>query len=118
MLSIYYASKLIIGFGYAGSDTSKTVLKGRDFEIPLTGTPYLTSYNKDLAKHFKEGEEILFFRTKEEALQIIRNYENKDDELSTIGGNGKLRALSDHQWQQRWLKVLNYINLELRRSLN
>ena len=118
MLSIYYSSKLIIGFGYAGNNTSKTVLKGRDFEIPLTGIPYLTSYNEELANHFKEGEEMLFFRTKEEALQIIRNYENKDDELSTIGENGKLRALSDHQWQQRWLKVLNYINLELKRSLN
>jgi len=107
MLNIYSSSLITLGFGYVGNSSKKTGLKGRDFEIPLTGTAYLTTYNPELAKCFAEGEEILFYRNKQELKNIILRYLKSPERLLEIGRKGRERALKDHLWSDRWEKVLN-----------
>ena len=112
MLDIYSSSFVVLGFGYTGTNLNptKTALKGRDFEIPFTGTAYLTSFNKDLADHFNENEEILFYRSKEDALKLLQSYMYTPERLISIGENGKQKALANHQWEDRWKFILKYIH--------
>jgi len=112
MLDIYSSSFVVLGFGYTGTsyNPTKTALKGRDFEIPFTGTAYLTSFNKDLADHFTENEEMLFYRSKEDALKLLQSYMDTPEKLISIGENGKQKALANHQWEDRWKFILKYIH--------
>jgi len=116
MLDIYSSSFVVLGFGYTGTNhnPTKTALKGRDFEIPFTGTAYLTSFNKDLADHFNGGEEMLFYRSKEDALKILQSYMKTPERLISIGENGKQKALANHQWEERWKSVFEHLHSSIR----
>lgn len=107
MLGIYMDSLLTLGFGYVGGGTEVICLKGRDFEIPLTGTAYLTTYNKHLAEFFVEDEEILFYRDKRDLLEKIDYYTNHPDQAIKIGLAGRNRALREHTWDKRWRSVID-----------
>lgn len=106
MLEIYAASHIILGFGFTGHSRRKTAVKGRDFEIPLTGTPYLTSYNSILASLFTEGEEILFYRNQEDLLNLLKYLRQNRSQLNHIGSTGCSRALEHQTWQHRWHRAL------------
>ena len=106
MLNIYKASLLTLGFGYIGN-TNIIKLKGRDFEIPLTGTAYLTTYNPELSKYFIQDTEILFYKNKVELLKKIRFYLQNPEKAMSIGLSGRERALKEHTWTMRWRELLN-----------
>lgn len=115
MLEIYAASHIILGFGFTGHSRRKTAVKGRDFEIPLTGIPYLTTWNPVLAQHFREGKEIMFFRDPDHLLNILRQSAEQIDEFARIGRAGQRRALMQHQWRHRWSQALSatFVSLDL-----
>ena len=109
MLTIYAASHIILGFGYTGHSRRKTAVKGRDFEIPLTGTAYLTTRDPVLSQYFREGEEILFYRNPDELVNMLRQYAERTDELARIGQAGQRRALAGHGWSHRWSQALGLL---------
>lgn len=106
MLKIYSRSLITLGFGYVGSSRTETGLKGRDFEIPLTGCAYMTTYNQQLAACFKDGEEILFYHNKRDFIEKISYYLERPEALLEIGRRGRERALSSHLWSSRWSALL------------
>jgi len=108
MITIFRNSLLVLGSGIHG--TSRGIsLKGRDFEIPLTGTAYITTDNPVLRNYFVPSQEIVFYKTKEELLDTIRYYRENQDEAIAIGKAGQKRALSEHTWEHRWREVLTLI---------
>ena len=113
MLEIYAASHVILGFGFTGNSRRKTAVKGRDFEIPLTGTPYLTSWNPLLAQHFREGEEILYYRDRSDLVRILHQWRDYPETLASIGQAGQRRARAEHDWAQRWHQVLDRLQQSL-----
>jgi hypothetical protein len=68
MKEIYARSVINMGFGYTGGSSS-VVLKGRDFEVPVSGGLYLTSYNAEMEKYFTPGKEIEFYHDETELLR-------------------------------------------------
>lgn len=112
MLAIYKNSLVTLGFGYVGNGTKVLGLKGRDFEIPLTGTAYLTTYNKNLSEFFEEDKEILFYRNKQDLLEKIQYYISRPDQAIKIGLAGRERALSDHTWDKRWKTIIDLCTYE------
>jgi spore maturation protein CgeB len=83
-----------------------TNVKGRDFEIPgCGGGVYLTSFNPDLAGHFVVGEEILCYRTNDEAVELIRWYGKRPEVAFEIARKARQRCLREHRWLHRYLKV-------------
>lgn len=113
MLEIYAASHVILGFGFTGNSRRKTAVKGRDFEIPLTGTPYLTSWNPLLAQHFHEGDEVLFYRDRSDLVRILHQWRDYPETLASIGQAGQRRARAEHDWAQRWHQVLDRLQQSL-----
>ncbi len=108
MLDIYHDSLLTLGFGFMGK-AENVSLKGRDFEVPMTGTAYITSSNEDLAKYFVEGKEIIFYKDENDLLDKIRFYLINPGKAVEIGLNARIRSLREHTWEKRWLKVLDII---------
>jgi hypothetical protein len=106
MLAIFQKSLIVLGFGFVGS-RRMVRLKGRDFEVPMTGATYLTTYNKELSRYFIKGKEILFYNNKPEALNIIKHCLANKNITVSIGQAGEDKSLKFHTWEKRWQEVLN-----------
>lgn len=80
----------------------------RCFEIPITGTMMLAPYNDDLASLFREGEEIVFYRSKEDFVAKVEYYLVHSEERRRIGENGRKRLLKDgHGAKDRMRQVID-----------
>lgn len=106
MLRIYQSSLLTLGFGFI-ADTDRVGLKGRDFEVPLSGCAYLTSHNPDLAACFEEGKEILFYRDDNDLIERVKYYLAHPREAKAVGLAGRERALREHTWERRWRALID-----------
>jgi spore maturation protein CgeB len=105
-------SRINLGMGGIGYSESLTNVKGRDFEIPGTGGGmYLTSFNPDLALHFRVGEEIICYRSREELIELIRYYLQHEDEAEDIARRAYERSLKEHRWLHRYLKILDILDI-------
>ncbi len=99
-------SLINLGFGYIGGSTRAVGLKGRDFEVPLAGGLYITTYNTDLESAFQIGSEIVCYRSPRELLALIRWYLQHPEEAVEIGAAGRQRVLTEHLWPYRFRTVL------------
>ena len=104
MLDIYQNSLLTLGFSFIAG-TNSVGLKGRDFEVPMTGAAYLTTYNAELARYFVPDKEIIFYKSPRELRDKVLYILSNPEEGIKIGLAGRERALRDHTWEKRWLKL-------------
>ncbi|HAR62485.1 MAG: hypothetical protein DKM50_02740 [Candidatus Margulisiibacteriota bacterium] len=105
MPKIYNQAKINLGFAGVMDYIGATCLKGRDFEVMMSGGFYITQYNKELASFFQEDQEIVFYRSKKDLLTKINYYLLHDSERERIRANGYKRA-QEHTWANRLSKVI------------
>lgn len=111
-VSVFNRSQINLGMGGIGYSEALTNVKTRDFEIPGTGGGlYLTSFNPDLALHFRVGEEIVCYRHRDEMLELIRYYLRHDDEAKEIAARSRRRALREHRWLHRYERVCKVLGV-------
>lgn len=80
----------------------------RCFEITATGTMMLAPYNDDLASLFKENEEVVFYRNKQDFIEKVEYYLDHLDEARKIGLKGRKRVLRDgHGAMDRMRQVIS-----------
>ncbi|MFQ5508916.1 MAG: glycosyltransferase [Leptospirillia bacterium] len=106
MVEIYGESRINLGFGGVGVSDKLVCLKGRDFEIPMSGGLYLTQHNPELSLVYRVGEEIMTYRTPDELAERITHLLNHPDEADRIRKAGHARALAEHTWEHRMATVL------------
>jgi len=111
MVSIYSRSKINLGFsGVAGHDNTYC-LKGRDFEIPMSGGLYLTEAHPELANVFHPGKEIITYSGIDDLVQKIKYYLSHPAEAGEIRRKGYERALHEHTWEMRFEKIFRLLGL-------
>lgn len=106
MVKVYAQSRINLGFGYVGY-SSKQCLKGRDFEVPMSGALYLTSYNKDISRVYKIGEEIITYDNYKDCLMKIKYLLNNPELCEKIRVAAIEACLSKHTWAHRLEELLN-----------
>jgi spore maturation protein CgeB len=111
MVKMYSRSKINLGFGGVAGHKNIFCLKGRDFEIPMSGGFYLTEDHPELTVAFHPGEEILTYSGIEDLLQKIKHYLNHPAEAEAIRKKGYARALKDHSWEMRFDKLFHILGL-------
>ena len=111
MVKTYSRSKINLGFGGVAGHKNIFCLKGRDFEIPMSGGLYLTEYHPELSIAFLPGKEILTYSGLEDLLQKIKYYLDHPAEAEAIRNKGYKRALRDHTWEGRFEKIFRLIGL-------
>jgi spore maturation protein CgeB len=79
-----HKSKLAICFL---SRINNDVYTRRNFEIPAAGTLTISEYTKELSIIFKDNEDILLFKNKEELLSKVENILNNPNKLKTLTNN-------------------------------
>ena len=111
MVHIYSKSKINLGFGGVAGHRDTFCLKGRDFEIPMSGGLYLTEHSSELERVFEPGKEILTYRTFDELLKKIHYFLDHPDEAETLRKAGRRRAVSEHTWEMRFEKIFKLAGL-------
>jgi spore maturation protein CgeB len=107
-------NRSVINLGMGGIEFAEwlTNVKGRDFELPAAGGGvYLTTFNSDLAQHFKIGEEILCYSSRDEMLELIRYYLRHRDEAAAMAMRARERSLREHRWLHRYERLLQLFGI-------
>jgi len=111
MVKLY--SRTRINLGFAGIRYSKNLmcLKGRDFEVPMSGGLYLTQDNPELSLVYEVGKEIVTYRNEKECVEKIRYLLNYPEIAADIREAGRQRVLRDHTWGKRFEQLFNLAGL-------
>lgn len=110
-IEIYCRSQISLGIGYVSDSTRMTCIKGRDLEIPATGSFYLTMYEAELCRLFDIGREIACYRNEFDCAEQIRYYLERLEEREAIGKAGRERCLHEHTWTHRLTGLLHWMGI-------
>ena len=100
-IDLFNRAHVVLGMGDVGHMQGVKHLKGRDFEVPMTGALYLTTYNAELARYFDIGREILCYGSYAECAELVVRMLGSPELAETIRAAGHARALRDHTWRRR-----------------
>ena len=105
MNGLYSRSRVNLGCGGIGFSHKLLCLKGRDFEVPMSGAVYLTQDNPELSEVFEVGREILVYRDIEDCARVIRATLNDPVGADGIRRAARARCVRDHTYTARWTTV-------------
>jgi len=111
MVKIYSRSKINMGFGGVAGLTDTYCLKGRDFEVPMSGGLYLTEYHPELERFFDLGKEIITYNNFGDLIEKIQYLLTNPKEAEMIRNKGRQRVLKEHTWEMRFEKIFNLMGL-------
>lgn len=111
MIEIFNQSKIVLGFATVGSSDDIYILKGRDFEVPLIGSFYITGHHEELKEYFELGKDIETYVSKEDLLKKVHYYLTHDTERETIALNGYTKSLKNYTAKKAYEKVFGHLGL-------
>jgi hypothetical protein len=111
MVRIYSRSKINLGFGGIPGHKDAYCLKGRDFEIPMSGGLYLTEYHHELEKFFDLENEIVAYTGFDELVSKIRYLLSNPEKADEIRKKGAQRAHREHTWEMRFETIFSIMGL-------
>ena len=109
MIAAFNLSKISLSFVKTVDGSGRFQLKGRLFEIVMSGGFVLSEFCEELTDYFDIGSEIDTFKTPQELLDKVRFYlENRDlrDEMSA---RAKDKAEKKYSFESSWLRYLTDI---------
>jgi hypothetical protein len=108
---VFSRSKIILGTGLVGHSSTITTLKLRDFDGPISGALYITSYNPDLEELYEIGRHIVVYKDIKECIEKIKYYLSNNREREAIASAGRSHAIKNHTWDMRLTEVINLLEL-------
>ena len=111
MVKLYSRSRINLGVAGVGHSKKLMCLKGRDFEVPMSGGLYLSQDNPELSLVYDVGNEIVTYKDGLDCAKKINWLLSNIEEQERIRKAGWKRSLKDHTWDERFQKVFKIIGL-------
>jgi spore maturation protein CgeB len=105
MVRVYSKSRINLGFSGVGFSRKLMCLKGRDFEVPMSGGLYLTQDNPELSLVYEIGKEIVTYKDEKDCAEKIKWLLTDQENADKIRKAGRERALREHTWSKRFEKI-------------
>jgi hypothetical protein len=105
-VALYSRAHVVLGIGGVGHMGGVKHLKGRDFEAPMCGTVYLTSFNPELADHFVIGSEVLCYGSFQDCADTLHRILRQPEEAAEIRAAARAAAVARHSWVLRLQTLL------------
>lgn len=109
MVRTWSRSKINLGFGGVLGHKETYCLKGRDFEVPMSGGLYLTEHHAELVPFYDVGREIVTYTGFDDLLAKVRWLLSDPDQAKIIRRAGRERALREHSWGMRFERVFRML---------
>lgn len=113
MVRMYSRSKINVGFAAVSDMTDAFCLKGRDFEVPMSGGLYLTQYHPELEACYMLGHEIETYKDPMELVDKVRFLLDHPDNASSMRRKGYQRAHAEHTWEMRFEKIFSHFGVKI-----
>lgn len=111
MVRIWNRSRVTLGFSGVQGHAGSHCLKGRDFEVPMSGGLYLVEHHAELAPFYRIDQEILTWRDEAELVERVRWVLRHPEQAERIRAAGRARALAEHTWDARFARVLGLMGV-------
>lgn len=111
MVRTWSRSKINLGFGGVQGHKETYCLKGRDFEVPMSGGLYLTEHHDELLPFYEIGREIVTYRSLDDLVGKIRWLLDNPERAEAIRRSGRERALREHSWEMRFDRVFRLVGV-------
>ena len=111
MVRMYSKSKINLGFGEVDAFKDTFCLKGRDFEIPMSGGLYLTQHHSELEACYDLGTEIVTYSDFDDLVAKIRYLLSNLEKADAIRKKGRQRAVNEHTWEKRFEKIFSLMGI-------
>lgn len=111
MVRTWSRSRINLGFGGVQGHKETFCLKGRDFEVPMSGGLYLTEHHDELLPFYDVGREIVTYKDQQELVDKIRWLLSNPEKADAIRRAGRERALCEHTWEMRFEKVFRLLGV-------
>jgi len=111
MVLLYSRSRINLGFAGIAGHRDAFCLKGRDFEIPMSGGLYLTEHHQELEKVYDIGREIVTYSGIDDLARKIRFLLAHPEKAEEIRKSGLRRARMDHTWEKRFERIFSLAGL-------
>ena len=111
MVRTWSRSKINLGFGGVLGHKETYCLKGRDFEVPMSGGLYLTEHHAELVPFYDVGCEIVTYNGFDDLREKIRWLLANPDNADAIRQAGRARALREHTWEMRFDRVFRILGV-------
>lgn len=105
---IFNESKICLNMSNASAGKLDQI-KGRHFELPMTGSFQLTSVADNIKDYFVKDEEIIIYKDITNMIDKIKYYLANDEEREKIAIAGMNRCLKDHTWENRIMDIFSSI---------
>ncbi|SMC09502.1 CgeB family protein [Nitratiruptor tergarcus] len=80
----YNQCKIVLGVSTILGCSNFTSMKLRDFDVPMSGSVYVTNYNEDTARIFIEDKEIVYYKNIDECVEKVENLLHNEKKLEEI----------------------------------
>ncbi|MDI6703327.1 MAG: glycosyltransferase [bacterium] len=100
---LYNATKINLSLPVS----TKEAVTMSTFDIPACGAFMLSSFRADLTRLFKEGEEVVCFRNRNELKDKIDYYLRHERERKEIANRARERILNEHTFVHRMKRILD-----------
>jgi spore maturation protein CgeB len=111
MVRTWSRSKINLGFGGVLGHRETYCLKGRDFEVPMSGGLYLTEHHDELIPFYDIGREIVTYKDFGDLLEKIHWLLLEPERAAAIRSEGRERALREHTWEMRFERVFRLLGV-------
>lgn len=111
MVRMYSRSKINLGFGGIAGSKDTYCLKGRDFEIPMSGGLYLTEYHPELERCYDLEREIITYTDFDDLAKKIYYLLSNPEKADEIRKKGFQHAHREHTWEIRFEKIYKLMGL-------
>ncbi|MFH1985894.1 MAG: tetratricopeptide repeat protein [Pseudomonadota bacterium] len=111
MVRLFSRSRINLNLSNASADSGQQI-KGRNFEIPGTGSFQLSADAENLTDYYTEDREIAIFRSDEELVDKVRYFLAHESEREAIARSAFQRTLAEHTWQHRFEAIFERVGRE------
>lgn len=111
MVRTWSRSRINLGFGGVLGHKGTYCLKGRDFEVPMSGGLYLTEHHDELLPFYDIGREIVTYTSFDDLLEKIHRLLSDPEQAEIIRRAGYARALREHSWEMRFERVFRMVSV-------
>ena len=100
-IRLFSRAKIVLGISNVGAMSNVTIMKGRDFEVPMCGACYLTQYTEELGDFFDIGKDLLCYADPLQAAEIIATLLRDPARRERLRRNARESALARNTWARR-----------------
>jgi hypothetical protein len=101
MIELFSRARIVLGIGGVLNMKCAKHLKARDFEVPMAGAVYLTSYNPELSDFFHIGQDILCYGSLQECAETASWILAHPLDADAIRANARQCCETKHTWANR-----------------